>query len=236
MPDKKLTRLLIRHCLRDLKERRHIALLSIGALIISSPRRPYAPRRFYHSSINRRLVYILNSKCASTTIRDWIKPSPTLSIPLESRMQQVARVLFQHRKHKNTDKILAAYFPKNVTPFLFSFVRNPLARHVSCYKDKVLSFRKNKAKPQNINKLPGQNKLLLYTIIPNVHHLPSFETFTLAVASTPDCYANVHIKSQYAALYENGNLIPDYIGKVEHFERDACYLCNQFNLPPPPEN
>ena len=231
LPDKKLTRLLIRHIVRDIKNRRHHALLSVGALIISSPRRPYAPRRLFHSSINRRLVYIPNPKCASVTIRDWLQIRELLLS--ENRFQRFIRISLLRRKWRHINKILDTFFPEGETPFLFSFVRNPFARHVSCYQDQVLRFRNDQAKKPNIRMPSVKNNMLLIHIIRSSSHLHSFEAFTLAVASSPDHYADEHIKSQYATLYENGNLIPDYVGKVENFDHDARYLCEQFNLPSP---
>ncbi len=229
MLNTKLARLFIHHCLSDIKNRHYRAFPDICTLIQSSLHRPYAPRELLHSAINRRLIYIRIYKSASTTIYDWIQPSQIH--PLENYFQQIARILLFRRKWGNTDKILAAHFQKSETPFLFSFVRNPFIRHVSCYKDRVLRYQESKQ--HSTNKLPTKNKLLLCNIYPILPLLSSFEVFTLAVASTPDYYANEHIKSQYATLYENGNLLPDYVGKVENFNHDARYLCEQFNLPSP---
>lgn len=157
LPDKEPAYLLIRHCLRDIKHRRHRALPDICTLICSAPRRPYTPRELLGGSINRRLIYIRIYKSASNTIQNWMQLKAQSLRPSENRFQRFIRILLLRRRREDIDKILDTFFPKEETPFLFSFVRNPFARHVSCYTNKVLCFQKNTAKQHSGNKLPPKN-------------------------------------------------------------------------------
>lgn len=101
----------------------------------------------------------------------------------------------------------------------FSFVRNPFARLVSCYRQKILFT------PTPTIKWPlYQNYFFaLPTQIP-------FADFVTRICQIPDALADNHFKSQYALLYRAGNLRVDYVGKVEQLDRDWQPLAEKYHL------
>ena len=88
--------------------------------------------------------------------------------------------------------------------FVFSFVREPLARLVSCYRSKILrapevplSFRREGLSKQT-----------------------SFRDFALHAAGRPDWRCNVHYRAQAHILSHKGDLVPDFIGRFETLAED----------------
>jgi len=113
--------------------------------------------------------------------------------------------------------------------FKFAFVRDPFARLVSCYKDKVI-------KPQQHNGRyyfdTGYNKQLIQRLYGNSFKVDmSFSEFVKLVVKIPDLLADGHFMSQTAFLYRFNKRIPDYIGKLENIESDWNMLSEKFDLP-----
>ena len=100
----------------------------------------------------------------------------------------------------------------------FSFVRNPYARLVSNYCQKI------HADPVTVG-----------SIVRGVHHgflelgLPmsagmSFEQFAAVACDFDGVATEKHLKSQTHHLSRRGRLLPAYIGRVEHMDRDWSIL------------
>ncbi len=107
--------------------------------------------------------------------------------------------------------------------FKFCFVRNPWARVVSCYFNKVYVE-------------PGETRedTRFLGFGDNRKHFRmgmGFEEFVEAVCRIPDKKADSHLVSQHTFLTDSaGNLLVDFIGKIETFEEDFQYICEQMNV------
>lgn len=205
----------------------------------ATDQRPLGKRYTLFSEEYPSLFYVLNHKCASTSIRNIMQG---LVVPADvreparttfSRVYRRIRYSFLVRLFEKSppNKVAADIFYRTATPFRFSFVRDPFHRLVSCYRDKVLELGEED-KLWNLRKY--EKHLLsipLYDLLRYQKWPDSFADFVSLVASTPDHLADVHFRSQYTTLYENGELLVDYIGKVEDFAEDMRYLCDRFDLP-----
>jgi hypothetical protein len=94
--------------------------------------------------------------------------------------------------------------------FVFSFVRNPFSRIVSCYNNKICFKFRNEVE-------------YLFTQFPALFYKMSFKYFVefLTTRNGSDLFADRHWLSQYYYLYDNKmNKLCDYIGKFENLKDD----------------
>lgn len=90
--------------------------------------------------------------------------------------------------------------------FVFSFVRNPFKRILSCYFDKI----RKKTTYKGFLRYKNQ-----------FYREMSFEEFVKKISDIPDSDADQHFRSQSQFLMgKNQQLIPHYTGKLEQFEED----------------
>ena len=163
------------------------------------------------------LGYVATPKVASNIIRGLIR-------------QHQAKILFNHDediKHNKEFKTkLDKQIKRSVKPsqvralkgdqYLFSFVRNPLARLYSCYRDKVLNAEQRRSN---------------CTLSPyGIEFGMSFDEFVLRIAEIPDTKANDHFRSLHTFLTYQGNSFVDYVGKLEHLDEDWQPLKEKFGL------
>ncbi len=95
--------------------------------------------------------------------------------------------------------------------FKFSFVRNPFDRLVSGYRNKIFSR-------------PDREE---FGMIPtNI----TFAEFVAEVVKRPDCLTNGHFQSQYAKLYQHGELLVDFLGRFENLAEDWLTIANRFEF------
>jgi hypothetical protein len=99
--------------------------------------------------------------------------------------------------------------------FKFSFVRNPYARLVSCYTDKII-------------RKPHYFEGYIFRIARNI----TFAEFVKKTVKIPDFLADKHFKSQYSVLYRRGKLLVDYVGKVENIEQDWLKVAEKCGFEP----
>ncbi|MDD7985952.1 sulfotransferase family protein [Lentisphaera marina] len=99
--------------------------------------------------------------------------------------------------------------------YIFSFVRDPYARIISCYKNKV----KNK---------PDDDDYFGYC---GIKSTDDFETFLNKVVDIPDHEADRHFRSQSWFLCDQDKPTPDFIGKLENLNNDWSILQDRFSLP-----
>ena len=90
------------------------------------------------------------------------------------------------------------------THFCFSFVRNPFDRLVSAYNNKILE----------LDEPPGPMQAMGLT-----HAMP-FAAFMECVVMTPDAQLDVHLLPQSSILCLDGQLIPNFVGRLEQMDRD----------------
>lgn len=107
--------------------------------------------------------------------------------------------------------------------YLFTFVRNPFERLVSCYKSKV-----------------GERNLDAYVndyLFGYITTSKDFKTFVKRIRWIPSFLHEPHIAPLYHIIYKRrqGRLqeskrIPNFIGRMENLEQDWNYLKNRFEL------
>jgi dermatan 4-sulfotransferase 1 len=148
-----------------------------------------------------RLLYLRVPKSANTSI--W------KSIP-------------DGRKKRMDIRRLHRAFPGYLS---FSFVRNPWARLVSAYTNKI---RTEKVNTDNI--IDGVHHGFVRLGLPMRPGMP-FEEFAEIACSVPDEATDRHLKSQCFFLVRDGTLIPRFVGRVESMGEDWRALADAAGMP-----
>lgn len=172
----------------------------------------YHPRRFFIYE-PLRVVYLSIPKAACTSIKAALAKACGIAVARELEVHQIHSRPEMRLQEGRLDKAAEGYYK-------FSFVRNPFERVVSCYRDKVVAS----AHPQN----PKANYFSSYAI-PMPSHL-SFAEFVKRISAIPDRLADTHFQSQYALLYDAGELQVDYLGRVENLQQDWRPVAEKFQL------
>jgi len=166
-----------------------------------------------------KIAYIRIRKVASSSInlclmqhiaKDNHMPNPGNNKPLQ---KSIEASYSSHITHTKIRKQLKGDY------FIFTFVRNPLSRVYSCYKNKIKN--PNRASKKDIL----CNREFYYDM--------DFETFVDAVVKLPDNIIDRHLRSQSWFLFDAQGLLPDFIGKLENFNADWDIVSNRYGLPKP---
>lgn len=164
-----------------------------------------------------KLGYISTPKCASSSIRSLLTEHQRKSSHTEKH----------HRKSDLKFCAKISLSPREIIQlrkeyYLFSFVRNPLTRLYSCYRDKVVNAAQRRD---------------CCTLSPYRIHLGmSFDEFVSRTVEIPDKYADQHFRSASSFLVYQNELLVDYVGKFEHLNQDWEVISSQFNLAAPTRN
>ena len=162
------------------------------------------------------LAYLPVPKAASSSIRQCVYEhlGQTYHGPDWARLTNAKAALKQRFRHSLT----AAQIDKSRAELhVFSFVRNPLARLYSCYRDKVVN---------------AEQRRETCTLAPfGIRFGIDFDTFIRRVAEIPDEQADQHFRSQHCFIIHRGQPLADFIGHVESFAEDWSSLQERFNLP-----
>ena len=94
------------------------------------------------------------------------------------------------------------------THFSFSFVRNPFDRLVSAYNNKILE----------LDEVPGPMKAM------GLSHNMGFSGFLETIVGAVDAAMDVHLLPQSSILCLDGQLIPNFIGRLETMATDWQHL------------
>lgn len=101
------------------------------------------------------------------------------------------------------------------TAFIFSFVRNPFARVLSSYLDKVVLRSDGTSRP------PGVALRKKFGLSPGTEL--SFRDFLRLIVRSHPAEDDVHWRPQFDNIFFN-NVRLDYIGKVENFDQDISTI------------
>ena len=161
-----------------------------------------------------KLGYISIPKCASSSIRTLLTQHQQKNCKIETN------------QHKSDLKFCAkiSLSPREVIKlreeyYLFSFVRNPLTRLYSCYRDKV------------VNAAQRHDRCTLSPY--RIHFGMSFDEFINRAVEIPDKYADQHFRSAYSFLTYQNELLVDYVGKFEQLNQDWEVISSRFNIAAP---
>ena len=168
-----------------------------------------------------QLAYIAVPKVASSAIRQMLRARQADEIMSAAGASPIGK---RDLKSKCEEQVRVSLRPAQVAQlggqyYRFSFVRNPLTRLYSCYRDKVVNAQQRR----------GRCTLSPY----GVHFGMSFEDFIERVAEIPDKSSDQHFRSQSALLLYNNELLVDYWGKLERFAEDWEVLSDRFGLDVP---
>lgn len=106
--------------------------------------------------------------------------------------------------------------------FKFSFVRNPWSRVVSCYKNKIENPNQDVI-DSIISRYPGLEAGMSFS---------EFINFLCRSKYGQDQYANAHWISQSIIISDiKGEMISDFIGKMETMEEDLNFIETKLSLP-----
>ena len=94
------------------------------------------------------------------------------------------------------------------THFSFSFVRNPFDRLVSAYNNKILE----------LDEVPGPMQAM------GLSHNMGFPGFLETIVGAVDAAMDVHLLPQSSILSLDGQLIPNFIGRLETMATDWQHL------------
>lgn len=105
--------------------------------------------------------------------------------------------------------------------FVFSFVRNPWDRLVSCWSDKIrVSERTDREFCSGVYRDLLRDSRRFRGGMP-------FDEFASVVLQTPDATSDIHVRSQCTFLHsESGELRPQFVGRFEALERDWARVCS----------
>jgi len=160
--------------------------------------------------------YIQIPKVATRSIQQCLAScyadSNNISLPLVWDKRNIRDIESQTAVHA-TQKHISKLAEKN---YIFAFVRNPYDRLYSAYKNKVLQPEENAGK--NIFWNHG------------VRFGMTFDEFVDVVCEIPDSKIDRHLRSQSWFLTYEDKLIPEFIGKLEEFEKDWGILNKRFKL------
>ncbi len=163
-----------------------------------------------------RAIYFLIPKVACSSLKAFCADLLNINIPEK------------HTPHKIKFPYLSKADISNYQNyFKFCFVRNPWDRVVSCYRSKIKTKEDLTYNKEDIVNGVYRN-FIKYGLFRA--DMP-FDEFVQAIASIPDADADPHFASQYTFVTGvNGNLLVDYVGKLENVEQDFADVCEALKI------
>lgn len=166
-----------------------------------------------------KLAYIRIRKVASSSINLCLMqhlakthqlPDPTNDRPLRKKIEAEYS---SHIPHTEIRQRLKGNY------FIFAFVRNPLSRVYSCYRNKVINPKR-----------AGKKDILCNR---EFYYDMDFADFVDAIDNIPDDILDRHLRPQSWFLGDEQGLLPDFIGKLENFNADWDIISDRYHLPKP---
>ncbi len=162
--------------------------------------------REWHANEDKTCAYLQMPKVASTSLTKTIRKIPDDLLKggkIVSDIEGPTRYYYD--------------LPSGFSGFKFTFVRNPFARVVSCYKNKIEGREKSK---------------LRYFKVIGLEKDYGFETYVKSICEIPDEWAERHFATQYFQVYKQGKCIVDYIGKFENLLEEYEVIRTKYGLDP----
>lgn len=169
----------------------------------------YAQNGFIYYLTDSQIAYIEIPKVMSTSIKQSF---------LKEETDQV------HRTFSRSLSVKIEVANPEEYP-IFTFVRNPFSRLVSCYQDRVLKSKQ----------LHRKGEVFLRYLDGFLYDSKDFADFVQRISVIPACLQDRHFKSQYTIIYEDslkpiGRDEPDFIGHMENIGQDWSVLQEQYHL------
>lgn len=164
-----------------------------------------APRSAKIICFQNQCMFVGVPKVASTSVKNYFESTGLLSGCLT-----VADPL---------DQVLT-YYPHTAKLFKFAFVRNPWARLVSCYNDKIAGYGRDRNFPL----------ATFHGLRPDM----TFAEFAQWIHEHPegqDDRADRHWMSQHCFLEVDGQLAVDFVGRYEALDEHWCQILRHLSLP-----
>lgn len=180
----------------------------------------YIPREYYIFD-DRELIFMPIFKVASTSIKTALIRQDLPTVATYPDYMAIHKE-GNFGRHSLLD-------PRRRRYFIFSFVRSPFDRLVSCYEDRV---RRPIYLPIDRYYFDSDyNHILVKRLYGKCFDRNmTFSEFVELVARIPDFLSDGHFKSQYGWLYRFGHRIPNYVGKLENVDDDWEPLAARFGL------
>jgi dermatan 4-sulfotransferase 1 len=160
---------------------------------------------------NLKTVYAPIPKAANSSIKLALaKALP--SMPVNGIV--LTKQEFWTNKNNNHSTTISARTASRLSKqewFIFSLVRHPLDRLVSCYNNKIVEN----------TEISGSMKKC------GIEKGMTFKEFLNVVINTPDRRADVHFASQWYLLSHRGKLATQFIGRFENLEQDYQHINEQ---------
>jgi chondroitin 4-sulfotransferase 11 len=177
----------------------------------------YSPRTF-HINHDKKLIYLSNSKVACSSIK---------ASMYHLEQQQDYRSVHKAANAQKQYEIDVPY-DRYADYYKFTFVRNPFARLVSCYVNKLHEDREKLGK--TMDRLYFARYLFGYLNVDK-----GFHNWARRVCRIPDRYADRHFISQsYLVHDKNGNMLVNHVFNFENLARDYGAISEKFDLAPLP--
>lgn len=166
--------------------------------------------------INKEKIgYLLNYKVASSSIYN-------------SLITKETGLHFEGDLHHHATQHLKSDIENREDYFVFTFVRNPMERLVSCYQNKIIDDPKK------------DNAIRFFTDVYFWGYLgksTSFDDFIRRINKIPNHLLEGHIGMQSDIVFDqNGNSRANFIGKYENITEDFAIIQNKFQLPNLPKS
>lgn len=157
--------------------------------------------RIYMINHEKKLIYLINPKIACTSLKANLFNCNT------KYHERIHSILWAHGKNEIAKKDFENYF-------IYTYVRNPFERLVSCYKNKVCQQKHY------------YDSYLFGFILPD----KGFDSFVNKIFFIPDFLSDRHFRSQYSLIYKKGKCMVDFIGKIETIKESFPKLAKKYNL------
>jgi hypothetical protein len=183
-------------------------LIEYSQRFATHPRPPIDPFCEKIISDKFRFIWVGIPKAATRSILTALYREPAVDVAGREVNDELASLLNQNQNY-------GEYFK-------FAFVRNPWARIVSSYINKIQRFREE----------TQRHIIDRYSALRFKMPFEEFIRFLLEDPSGRDEGANRHWLSQHTFVSDkDGEFLVDFIGKIENIEHDFTLACHRIGLP-----